>query len=508
MNQNVIINVVFVAVALIIAIFLGQWVVTAPKEVGIGLAVVVAAVTFFVMKQHVWMLVPAFMTLSISFPWIPGGFSPVELACIYVIVCTFFLLLTRKITLRIQMTAIEWMALLVILMLLQAFIRNPAGIRLMHSDYVGGRAYFVMTVFIFSAYILATTRTNHARISKLFKWSILGYLGSFGINAIAQISGALAVYTGALFGVYGEYGGPLGQDMDNSNADTSKAGRSAAATIWARASSRCLSAFRNPLTALWHPFWGIILLSALLGAGMSGFRNVIASTCLTFVFGVYYWGRGKAVFAGCLLGIVAYLLINILNMMMPLPANIQRSLSFLPGTWEERYVEDAGASTDWRIEMWEEALFTDRYIENKMLGDGLGIRRSDFSHMMAISTSRVITDEMSQERAMLAGDFHSGPITTIRVMGYSGLLVLITAMLLVAIRAHKLIIYSRKKPYFREVIFFCLPLVWFPLFFVFIFGSFKASIPTFFLQVGLLRLLEINLKGREEANEINSELAR
>jgi len=442
------------------------------------------------------------MTLSIKFPWIPGGFSPVELACLFVIGCSLLLVSSRKISLRPQMTTVEWMAVLLIFMIVQAFLRNPVGIRIIKSEYVGGRPYFVMVIYILTAYILSTTRTDLGRINKLFKWSVVGYLGSFGINALAQLSGAIAVYTSALFGVHGGHGSLPGQGPDNSVVDTGKADRNSAATMLARASSRCLVAFRNPLTALWHPFWGVILFSALLGAGMSGFRNVIASTGLTIVFAVYYWGRARAVIAGFFVGIVFYLIINIVNVFVPLPPNVQRSLSFLPGTWDEEYLEDAGSSTDWRLEMWQEALTSDRYIKNKFFGDGMGIPRSDFEHMVEISFSAVITDEMSQERAMLGGDFHSGPVTTIRIMGYSGLIVLILVFIVIAVRAHKLIMFSRGKPYFGEVIFFCLPLVWFPLFFLFVFGSFKSSIPTFFLQMGLLRLLEINIRDKEIAENL------
>lgn len=91
---------------------------------------------------------------------------------------------------------------------------------------------------------------------------------------------------------------------------------------------------------------------------------------------------------------------------------------------------------------------------------------------------------------MLAGDFHSGPVTTIKVIGYVGLLVLIMAMCIMSYRAHKLIIFAREKPFFREVMFFCLPMVTSPIIYLFIFGSFKTSIPIWFIQLGFLRLLE------------------
>lgn len=499
MNQRVIINVIALAVAFIMAIFMGQWVVTAPKEVGIGFAVAVALVTFFVLKQHVWILIPALMTLGISFPWLPGGFSPLQLASMYVSVCTFFLLASRKVTLRLRMTSIEWLAFLMMLMLAQAYLRNPVGIRMLGSENVGGRPYVITLIALAAGIILATTRTDHKQIKKAFKLSILGFMATACIQLAASISATIAGYTAVLFGAGGGHGLPTDELRDST-----KAGRNSAASVIAKGSAQYLVAFRHPLKAIYHPFWGLIVLTALLGAGMSGFRNVIASTLLTLVFGTYYWGRGRAVFIGCLMGLIGYITLNIINMAAPLPPNIQRSLSFLPGTWEERYTLDAVGSTDWRLEMWEEALTTNRYIENKIIGDGLGIRRSDFAHMMEISESKVVSDEMSQERAMLAGDFHSGPVSSIRVVGYVGLLVLIIAMMVVAVRAHQLIMYSRGKTYFSEVIFFCLPMVWAPLFFLFIVGDYRGVVSSLLVQMGLLRLLEINLKGSNDEVDIES----
>lgn len=497
--NNGIKNIAAISVSLLMAVILGQWVVTDPKLAGIAIAIFAAGSLFFILNKNVWILIPAFMTLGISFPWIPGDFSPIQLASMYVSVCTFLLLASHKVTLRLRMTSIEWMAVLMLLMLLQAYMRNPVGIRLLGSENVGGRPYVIMLIALAGGVILATTRTDHAQIKKAFKWSVIGYMATFSIQLAASVSATIAGYTAILFGAGGGHA-----SATDELRDSTKAGRNGAAAVLAKASSRCLVAFRHPLKAMCHPFWGLIVLSALLGAGMSGFRNVIASTLLTLVLGTYYWGRGQAVIRGCFIGVSGYLIINIINIAVPLPPNVQRSLSFLPGTWEERYIIDAEGSTNWRVEMWEEALTTDRYIENKIIGDGLGIRRSDFMFMQEISDSRVITNEMSQERAMLAGDFHSGPVSSVRVVGYVGLLVLIVTMIVVAVRAHKLIMYSRGKPYFREVIFFCLPMVWGPIFFLFIYGDYKGMVPGLLVQMGLLRLFEINLKGRIDEAVIES----
>lgn len=491
MNQRVIINVIALGAALVLALFLGQWVVTAPKEVGIGFACVFAIITFLVMKQNVWILIPAFMTLGITFPWIPGNFAPVELACMYVIACFFILLISNKLTFKLSLTSLEWWAVCVFLMIAQAFVRNPAGLHMLGTEYVGGRPYFVVAISFTAGLALATIRTNHTQIRKAFYYSMLSYLGSFLIQAVAFAFGSVAYYTGRVFGAYGSESSEI-----LGGSHSGRAGRNEPARILGLMGSRFLTANRDPLKSVLHPVWGIVLVVSILAAGLSGFRSIIAVVGLTIIVGIYYWGGVRSLILALMMVITGYVAVNIVNMAYPLPAKIQRSLSFIPGTWDKQHIYDADASTDWRVKMWEDALFTDIYIENKILGDGLGIRRDDFAYMLEISRSRMVTDEMSQERAALAGDFHSGPVTTIRVIGYVGLIIMVLAMCVLAYRAHRLILASRNKPYFREVMFFCLPMVCWPILFLLVFGNFKEDAPLFFLQIGILRMLEKNLANR------------
>jgi len=501
MNERILVNVVLIVISLILAIFLGNWVVTSPKEVGMGFAVVMAIILFMVLNKNIWILIPASMSVGFRFPFIPGGFTTPELVSMYVVGCTILLLLSHKASLRIKVTSIEFFAGLVLFLLCLAYIRNPVGVMALGADNVGGRPYAIVIIGVSAGWVLSSTKTDYIQVSRAFKWGVLGYFATLGVQLAAKVSGAIASITGPLLGIGGSGGGGYGGQVD-----TSKATRSGIAASWGDFGCRFICSCMHPLKAIYNLRWSPVLFSILIAAAMSGFRSMIAIVGVTFLLGIYYWGKTKAVMLAGIIGILCYVGINIVNMIYPLPPNIQRSLSFLPGTWKERYVVDSESSTDWRVLMWEEALYTDRYIRNKFIGDGLGIQRSDFSRMQEISLSRVQTDEMTQERAMLAGDFHSGPVTTIKVIGYLGLVILTIAMIIVSVRAHRLIIESRDKPYFREAIFFCLPLVYMPFIYLFIFGSFKESIPVWFIQIGLLRLLENNLKYAEDLESAQNQV--
>ena len=497
MNERIIVNIVVLVGALILALFLGNWVVSDPEGVGVGIVLVTALVLFLALNKNIWVLIPASMTLAIKFPFIPGGFSLAELISMYVVFCSFLMLLTRKVVFRLRMTSLEWLSFFILLLMLQSYLRNPVGIRLLGSEYVGGRPYVIVFFGVAAGWVLASTRTTQNYISKAFHWSILAYFGSFILNLAAQLSFTVAKYTAILFGITGGHVADTGYDAVTK--DSGRADRNRAASLFARAGSRILIAKLDPIRAIIKPLWLLLLIGIILAAGVSGYRSVIATTAMILMLGAYYWGGLRSVMMAGFLALVGYIGIIVLHLVSPLPPNIQRSLTFLPGPWEERHIEDAGASTDWRVEMWKEAMYTDRYIRNKFIGDGLGISRADYMHMVQISDAVLLTDEMSQERAMLAGDFHSGPVTTIKVIGYFGLIVLTIAMLVLAWRAHRLILFSRGKPFFSQVLFFCVPMVISPIVYMFIFGSFKTSIPLWFIQIGLLRLLENNLMYSSES---------
>ena len=84
------------------------------------------------------------------------------------------------------------MAVLMMLMLVQAYMRNPVGVRLLGSENVGGRPYVITLIALAAGIILATTRTDHDQIKKVFKWSIMGYMVTFCIQLAASISATTA----------------------------------------------------------------------------------------------------------------------------------------------------------------------------------------------------------------------------------------------------------------------------------------------------------------------------
>jgi hypothetical protein len=182
-----------------------------------------------------------------------------------------------------------------------------------------------------------------------------------------------------------------------------------------------------------------------------------------------------------------------------LPRAAQRTLSFLPGKWDESAVLEARRSTEWRLEIWREVLSSDKYIESRVWGDGFGFRKHHLERMKARRESGLGNE---QEDFMISGAVHSGPISTIRVAGYVGLGIYLCLMVAVAIEAWKIARLSRGTPMQPFAYLFCFPAVVEPFYFVFVFGAFDGSLPEMVYWMGMLRLLRNSLEDYAPAKHI------
>jgi len=94
---------------------------------------------------------------------------------------------------------------------------------------------------------------------------------------------------------------------------------------------------------------------------------------------------------------------------------------------------------------------------------------------------------------MISGGYHSGPVQTVRTTGYVGLVVLWLSMIMVAIHGHILIRRSWGTEWQASVLFICLPLIVYPFFWAFVFGTFDKGVSSTLLGAAIIRLMERNL---------------
>ena len=225
---------------------------------------------------------------------------------------------------------------------------------------------------------------------------------------------------------------------------------------------------------------------------------MVAYVGLAYLVGIAYRGGALSLFLSIVAGTMALILLSIVNVAYPLPANAQRALSPFPGTWDKRYTKQAESSTEWRFEMWKDALLTDEWIQNKAFGDGLGMTRDEHEKMQSLdgrSGTLAMASGLTrqQEGMMLTGNYHSGPVQTIRTIGYFGLAVIVIAMIRMMVHMHRLIMRSRGTEWFVPVLFFGVQVMIWPPFWTFIFGEFRTGVFHVFLWSGIIDLLEKNL---------------
>ena len=142
---------------------------------------------------------------------------------------------------------------------------------------------------------------------------------------------------------------------------------------------------------------------------------------------------------------------------------------------------------------------TDQWIKNKVLGDGLGFTTHELAIQQKIGAMKygggmcMSGFDAHRETILSNGDYHSGPVSAIRTIGYVGLLIMVLAQFRLVVHAHRQIMRCKGTEWFPVALFFCIPIVWAPVFFWFIFGGFVKDAPAILMAAGMLRLLENNI---------------
>jgi hypothetical protein len=467
---------------LTLAIWLGVSIVISQTETVLQFAGAALLLTCIFLGSKIWLLLILFMALNVP---LIRGFGTVELGQALFLGFTFLMFLMRRQPTKIKFGELEiWMLLLATCIVL-VYLRNPVGLNLFGAGSVGARPYFMVAMAFATGIVLG----NIVVQPKELKWALrLTMIGSFlglGLTALRMrgvgLTGGMGVSTNVTLG-----------DAQGSSRIGTLGG--IGETI-----ARIVASYVSPLRGLIHPVWAPLILISFAAAAGSGFRNYVASVGLIYLVGLAYRGGFISVVIAALSGAMGLGALALLNLAAPLPPNIQRALSPFPGTWEERHVKAAADSTEWRVEMWKEALFTDYWIQNKVLGDGLGFTARELQMLQAMEEGGRGLDSMGsgmsqqQESMMVTGGYHSGPVQTVRTVGYVGLLVLLLAMVRVAVHAHRQILRCRGTEWYPLALFFGIPTIVLPPFFVLIFGTFGNDVSTTFIAYGMIRLLEKNL---------------
>ena len=478
-------------IATFVALYLGISAATAQFEtiawvLGSGGLIICLA-----LGRKIWLLIPFMSALSISLR-IPGQPDSALVGQMVVLGFSIPLFLMRKLPIQLAWREMDLWLLLLTLFVFQVYVRHPVGLNILGGGSVGGKPYIIYAICLVSGLLLAALRVPASDLKWLLRLSILGGLLNLAFSVLGALVPTIGYYTGGSYTRSDE----TNYEAYGKVADTGAATRISYLGVLGRNLSLWISAYVSPLRACLHPLWGGLILITVIATLMSGFRNNFVAVGLTFMCAIAYRSGFSGVNLSLFGAVCGVAMLAAINMVHPLPPNIQRSLTLLPGTWEQRYIDDAQYSSKWRMDIWREALASDRWIENKWLGDGLGFKASELaSQLTAHAAARTGISGLNdhQETILKNGDYHSGPVQTIRTIGYMGLMFLLIAQFRLAVHAHRQIQRCKNTEWFPLALLIGIPLIWAPLFFIFIFGTFSTGTAGLFLGYGLIRLLENNL---------------
>jgi hypothetical protein len=448
---------------------------------------VTAASIFFGLGRRLYLLIPICWGLTGKIGVLPIPFSIAQLVIIASAAYFIADIIFQKKTEKAPFETIDLWIWINLLYLVTVFFRNPVGFAFLGSgDRVGGMPYVNILLATAAYLILSRVRITPDYAKKLPLWIM-------AVAAFTALAGAVAMFApqvGITIGMVYSGFRPSSLQYDIKAGET----RFEFLTTFGTVLILYVVSQTNPLSLIHVRHLGslCLYLSGLVMIFLSGFRQAIILSFLYTTLSAFLHGRFiglvKMAFAVIVLTLVA---IFFSFMTTKLPFTAQRALCFLPGNWDPQVVNDAKDSSEWRFEMWEIALTSDKYIHNKIFGDGFGFLRQDYERSLSMMAgySSLRGDEVRQEMFLLDGDYHSGPVGTIRFVGCVGLVLFLMLLYFVIRMAWRMIDSSQGTEYENVTLFLFIPIIVMPFYFIFVYGDYRTDFVAVLFSAGMLKVL-------------------
>lgn len=370
--------------------------------------------------------------------------------------------------------SVTWTLLILLLVVLAtAILRTGIGLRAFGGGTMGGRYYFYILFAACGYFALSCKKIPVERSNRYLSFFLLGIVTAAFSNII-YFAGENFYWLYLIF--------PLVNAMSQITSDFAGsemirltgftfASQGLFSWMLARYGVRGLFDITRPWRAL------VMLLVITLGL-LGGFRGILIFFFLTFIIQFYLEGLLRSRYSFALLAVFILSCAILLPFVPKMPLSVQRALSFLPVEIDPSVQMNAIASTEWRLRMWQ-ALLPEipRYL---LLGKGYAINENDL-YLAEEAYKRGLAQEF--EVSMLAGDYHSGPLSLLISFGLPGLIAFV-AFGIAALRVlHKN--YKFSDPALRRINVF-LYAAFLARFIVFwtIYGAFATDLSIFVGLVG------------------------
>ena len=392
-----------------------------------------------------------------------------------------------------------WVSVIYIIIV---FFMNPVGIKSLGGDRVGGKPYVDVALGLMSYLIL-----RQQRISGRFAMKLPKYVLAVSIfTPLAAAIGFLLPNVGDQLSYY--YSSFSSSGTIGITANSLSNFGTATRWLFMQSIGQLLGLYVvsacNPIRffEINNLRYGVVYILGIIAIFTSGFRSAFIQVLLLTVSSVMLRERSMGFFKIiAALSVITTGAIAISYLPIKLPITFQRTLSFLPGNWDREAVIDAQDTTDWRLEMWQIVLSSDKYIHNKIFGDGFGYLRADYERAIDINAgiAKLSEVEATQEVFMIDGDFHSGPLGTIRFVGIVGVAFLLPLLFFAVKLGMILIKASKGTNYEFSAYFFSLPVIILPLFFFFVIGDYRQDFVILLFSVGMMQMLDKSIEASKKA---------
>ncbi|HEY3862485.1 MAG TPA: O-antigen ligase family protein [Verrucomicrobiae bacterium] len=348
------------------------------------------------------------------------GFMPGEIQVWIVLAAVTFLIavIHRSMGHRAFLPAPELakpILLLVVVVFLTAKIRGGWGMRAFGSSNFGGRNYFTIIAAVIGYFGLISQQISMPKSARIVKWFFLGGM----TNAVSTLLYAIGPFTYFLFWIIpaSNLSGQIVYDWHDSSM-TRIQGFGAAGSFL-----MCFALARwgiGPLFIWRKPWRMLLMISSVLLTLFSGFRSDLLFLIVLFVFQFIIEGWWKTALLPIMIFAGAICLMPLLIFANKMPSAVQRCLAFLPVNIDPAIRVDAANSIQWRRDMWTSVLpEVPKYL---LVGKGYEFDPDEyFLTVMGSQQGRL----SGYEAAMLAGDYHNGPLSVLIPLGFFGMAALL-----------------------------------------------------------------------------------
>jgi hypothetical protein len=164
------------------------------------------------------------------------------------------------------------------------------------------------------------------------------------------------------------------------------------------------------------PWRAAFFLLTILAGGLAGFRSCLMMIALLFGFQFYFEGLLRTHYLPIVVAFALFGFLPVVFFSEKMPTGVQRAISFLPVNVNSEILADAKDSSEWRVGMW--TIVAKDIPKYFWIGKGYAINPDELA---AVSTAQLTGIELPPfEGPIIAGDYHSGPLSLIIPFGIFG----------------------------------------------------------------------------------------